>query len=135
MGLWKDVELAVNDGASAAFVEIPNVLSITPPDGDVRVVERAPAFSDTIVPKEPGIQNGGTLEWEMEYDEAELARLKALKGVTTSQWKITLPAGLGSATHTYTGFLTKAVKANMTGPEGEAKIACSVEVTSDDTVA
>ncbi|MES2208584.1 MAG: hypothetical protein V4515_00110 [Chloroflexota bacterium] len=120
--------LAVDDGASSAFVAIDDITSLTPPDdGPVGAAEsKRLDISAYTVTRVPTVITPGAFSFSYEFDKTQYARLAALKR-TAKNWKVTSTDGT-PWTRTVPGFLAQQVIQPVTA-DGIVTVDVSVEVT------
>lgn len=84
--------MSINDGASSAYVAIPGVLTITPPNAVLKKYDAtaldSPAGTDVMAPGTRAAP--GELKFTMFYLAAQDARLKGLRG-TAKNIKLVYP--------------------------------------------
>lgn len=142
--------LDVNDGASNAYEDIPEVTMITLPDLSTTSVETTYlGLSEPYKTFTPGLTDAGVLTFDCNWSSATYARMFALLGKlkhstripptgTDVNWRITSPdedaSGSGGAqTYTFNGFLTKI--GQPIEIEGVMKMSCEVKISGEITIA
>lgn len=101
-------DIAVNDGASSAYVDITGVISFTPPNPEVGEYDSTHLNSTagTMTKKPKSRAEPDRMSITMWYDESEYERLIGLRG-TEKNFKITYP---DSSIDTFAGFIRSVVR-------------------------
>lgn len=121
-------DLAVNDGASSAFVNIDQIIDLTAPDdGPYGMVEsKTLDLSSNQVTRKPTVKTPGNFTFTYEFDKTQYARLDALKG-TEKSWKVSSTDGT-PWTRTVPGVLTQQVISGVVA-DGIVAVQVTVEVS------
>lgn len=102
--------LAVNDGASSAFVDIAAITEVQPPeDGVVGMAESKTLDGGGVVSRVPTVKTPVDFTFTYEHSKARFDRIDAHKG-NSKNWKITDTTPSTPWSKTFPGVLTSHVQ-------------------------
>lgn len=120
--------LAVNDGASSAFVDVDDITELQPPEGVViGMAESKRLDGGGVVTRVPTVGTPGNFTFTYEHTKTQFERLDALKG-TEKNWKVTDITPATPWTRTVPGVLTSHVQQPVSA-DGIVLVVATVEVT------
>ncbi len=122
----------VNDGASSAYVIVPNIVDFMPPAYKLGTVEsKRLDLPGGVIVKIPTLTNGQSFTIKHNFTKAAFARFEALRTAKAAKnFRITLPDGSPYFTETVPGIVVENKKGSIES-ETIMTIETTVEVSGD----
>lgn len=131
VGIGLSAKIELDDGSGGVgsdYGEVIDVISISPPDVLVGVIDRKPLnLANRTILKKAALKDPGEFSFQYEYSKGKKQRLDTLIG-TSKHFKITLPdTGSGAFVRIVPGFITSN-KIDAVVSDGLMTVTCTVAV-------